>query len=101
MYSLSESSELDIVTRGGGEPREDSESGVTGVGRVSGDGGADLSKCKGSGESGEGGRQDSGRDMLAGETVDKEADSMVYDTEATEVPGDTPGDMCGDRESRG
>ena len=100
MYSLSESSELDIVTSGG-EPREDSESGVTGVGRVSGDGGADLSKGKGSGESGEGSRQDSGRDMLAGETVDKEADSMVYDTEATEVPGDTPGDMCGDRESRG
>jgi len=100
MYLLSESSELDIVTRGGGEPREDSESGVTGVGRVSGDGGADLNKGEGSGESGEGG-QDSGMDMLAGKTVDKEADSMVHDTEATEVPGDTLGDMCGDRESRG
>ena len=54
MYSSSESSELDIVTRGGGEPRDDSESGIIGVGGVSGDGGADLSKGEGSGESGEG-----------------------------------------------
>jgi len=79
---LSESSELDIVTRGGGEPREDSYSGIIGMEGVLGDGRADLSKGKGSGESGEGG-QNSGRDTLAGETVDKDADSIVRDTEVT------------------
>src|SRR5882762_1523605 len=83
MYLSPELSELDIVTRGGGELREDSDSGVIGVGGVLGDGMVDLSKGEGSGESGEGGR-DSGRATLAGETVDKEADSIVYDTEAAE-----------------
>jgi hypothetical protein len=81
MYLSSESSELDIITRGGGEPREDSESGVIGVGGVSGDGSTDLSNGEGSGESGEGGR-DSGRYTLTGETAGEEADTMVCDTEA-------------------
>ena len=81
MYSLSESSELDIVTRAGGEPREDSDRGVIGVGGVSGDGGTGLSCGEGNGERGEGGR-DSGRATLTGEAVGKGADSVVRDMEA-------------------